>query len=153
MWPHPESDPAGHSYGHREAPAAPLTEADWRDNATWLWAADLFNHGYYWEAHEAWESLWHAAGRHGEVADLLKGLIKLAASGVKAREGRAAGVRLHAARARELLAPSRGSVRFGLSADELLAAMEGIKREPEQLLDTSRAAALRVLPVVIRLAD
>jgi hypothetical protein len=44
-------------------------------------------------------------------------------------------------------------VRFGLSVDELLAAMEGIEREPEQLLDTSRAAALRVLPVVIRLAD
>ncbi|MER9586456.1 DUF309 domain-containing protein [Mesorhizobium sp. M0276] len=22
---------------------------------------DLFNHGYYLEAHEAWEPLWHAA--------------------------------------------------------------------------------------------
>ncbi|MER9222262.1 DUF309 domain-containing protein [Mesorhizobium sp. M0644] len=22
---------------------------------------DLINHGYYWEAHEAWEPLWHAA--------------------------------------------------------------------------------------------
>ncbi|TGQ49534.1 DUF309 domain-containing protein, partial [Mesorhizobium sp. M1C.F.Ca.ET.210.01.1.1] len=25
------------------------------------WGIDLFNHGYYWEAHEAWEPLWHAA--------------------------------------------------------------------------------------------
>ena len=49
--------------------------------------ADLLNHGFYWEAHEAWETLWHAAGRKGEIADFLKGLIKLAAAAVKAREG------------------------------------------------------------------
>jgi hypothetical protein len=53
---------------------------------------DLFNHGYYWEAHEQWESLWHACGRKGPVANLLQGLIRLAAAGVKVREGKPAGV-------------------------------------------------------------
>ena len=52
----------------------------------------LFNAGYYWEAHEAWEGLWHAHGRDGPTADVLKGLIKLAAAGVKVREGRPHGV-------------------------------------------------------------
>ena len=33
----------------------------------------LFNAGYYWEAHEAWEGLWHAHGRQGPTADTLKG--------------------------------------------------------------------------------
>ena len=36
-----------------------------------------FNARRFWEAHEAWEALWHAAGRHGPTADFLKGLIKL----------------------------------------------------------------------------
>ena len=53
---------------------------------------ELFNAGYYWEAHEAWEALWHAAGRRGPTADLLKGLIKLAAAGVKVRERQEHGV-------------------------------------------------------------
>ena len=85
--PHPISDPAGHSHGHPPEPVQPLDESNWRTNQTWLWAIDLFNHGFYWEAHEAWEGLWHAAGRRGQTAEFLKGLIKLAAAGVKAREG------------------------------------------------------------------
>src|SRR5262245_57964835 len=100
--PHPISDPRGHSFGHTEAPAKPLDSSSWQSNENYLYAIDLFNHGFYWEAHEAWESLWHAAERAGPTADFLKGLIKLAAAGVKAREGRAAGVRQHAERAREL---------------------------------------------------
>ena len=63
---------------------------------------DLFNFGYYWEAHETWEQIWHAAGRSGPLADFIKGLIKLAAAGVKARERRPEGVRRHALRAAEL---------------------------------------------------
>src|SRR5438874_1948640 len=100
--PHPTSDPRGHSFGQREPKPKPLDETSYAANATYLYAIDLFNHGFYWEAHEAWEALWHAAGRHGPTADFLKGLIKLAAAGVKAREGRAAGVKQHAKRAEEL---------------------------------------------------
>jgi hypothetical protein len=70
----------------------------------------LFNHGFYWEAHEAWESLWHAVGRQGPVAAWLKALIKLAAAGVKAREGNPAGVARHATRALELLAEVRAEL-------------------------------------------
>ena len=58
---------------------------------------------YYWEAHEVWESLWHAAGRRGPVADFLKGLIKLAAAGVKTLEGSPTGRARHARRAAQLL--------------------------------------------------
>ncbi len=105
--PHPVSDPAGHMYGHEPPKPPPLDPANWRASDTYLYGIDLFNHGYYWEAHETWESLWHAAGRKGEVADFLKGLIKLAAAGVKVREENAAGIERHARRARELL----GSVR------------------------------------------
>ena len=81
----------------------------------------LFNAGYYWEAHESWESLWHAHGRRGPTAELLQGLIKLAAAGVKVREGRPAGVRTHASRAARLFEKSRseaGRFQLGLDLEE-----------------------------------
>jgi hypothetical protein len=58
----------------------------------------------------------------------MKGLIKLAAAGVKASEGRPAGVRQHARRAAELLAAakSQGASGFGVSIDDLHAAAERI---------------------------
>ncbi len=106
--PHPVSDPAGHSYeattGDRESerPPAALTADNWQTSPAYLFAVDLFNNGYYWEAHEEWEGAWHALGRTGTVADFLKGLIKLAAAGVKLLEGNAVGGARHASRAAEL---------------------------------------------------
>jgi uncharacterized protein len=101
--PHPVSDHRGHMHGHVEVAPVPLDPTMWQQNETYLYAVDLFNHGYYWEAHEAWESLWHEAGHHGQTGDFLKGLIKLAAAGVKSREGNAAGLRRHLQRGQELL--------------------------------------------------
>ncbi len=48
---------------------------------------DLFNHGFPWEAHEAWEPLWFAAPRARPERALLQGLIHAAAAVVKARAG------------------------------------------------------------------
>lgn len=72
-------------------------------------AADLFNHGYYWEAHEIWERRWMISGRMGAEADLWKGLIRLAAAGVKEQQGRAAGIARHTQRAMELLRQAQRS--------------------------------------------
>lgn len=100
--PHPVTDPQGHSFGHAEETVACPGAVELEHNPAFRFALDLFNHGYYWEAHEVWEGLWHVLGRTGTVADFLKGLIHLTAAGVKAREGRPNGVRRHAERAREL---------------------------------------------------
>ena len=83
-------------------PHPPLIWADLPTHPEFQWAVQLFNAGYYWESHEAWESLWHAAGRTGALADFLKGLIKLAAAGVKLREHNWVGVERHSRRAQEL---------------------------------------------------
>lgn len=101
-FPHPIRDPTGHSFGINHGQPERPDPAHWQDCRPYLRGLDLFNHGYYWEAHEVWESLWHACERTGPAADFFKGLIKLAAAGVKVREGRHAGVRTHAARANEL---------------------------------------------------
>ena len=87
--PHPRQDPRGHSYGSHEAMAdeAPRPEA-WRDSEDYLFGVDLYNHGYLWEAHEAWEGLWHPAKRTDpELAAFLQGLIQCSASSLKARMG------------------------------------------------------------------
>ncbi len=108
--PHPLRDPAGHSYRATDssgadtapAPQAPLTWSNLLWHPEFQWAVRLFNAGYYWESHEAWEAVWHAAGRTGDLADFLKGLIKLAAAGVKLREHNLVGVERHARRALDL---------------------------------------------------
>jgi hypothetical protein len=101
-WPHPLRDPAGHSFGTIHAPASLPDQSEWQGCREYCYAVDLWNAGFYWEAHEHWEALWHAAGRTGATADFFKGLIKLAAAGVKVREGRTEGVLRHLERARQL---------------------------------------------------
>jgi len=138
--PHPVSDPAGHMYGDETEPAE-LQVDDWPRCHAYLRGIDLFNHGYYWESHEVWESLWHAAGRQGPIADFLKGLIKLAAAGVKTREGSENGRSRHSQRAAELFRSAGTALKadnvgreqiMGLSLDSLAiwskqtAASEGV---------------------------
>jgi hypothetical protein len=105
--PHPIRDPNGHSFGRKGTGAnAPklLVQDEWANNRTYLLAIDYFNLGYYWEAHEEWERLWRVSGADTIIGRFLKGLIKLAAAGVKVRERSIHGVRRHAASAGEVFA-------------------------------------------------
>lgn len=133
-FPHPTRDPAGHSFGRAAHQPPPIAPDRWRQSRDYLAGCDLFNHGYYWEAHEMWEGLWHACGRRGPTADFIKALIKLAAAGVKAREGRPGGVARHAARAAELLESVRARTTeasyLGLDVDRLIATARRLAREP-----------------------
>lgn len=108
--PHPVSDPRGHMYGASHETPPPLDPDNWQASEVYRYGVDLFNHGFYWEAHEAWESLWIAAGRSGPVAIWLKALIKLAAAMVKIRAGNAVGGARHALRAQELLGDLFGMI-------------------------------------------
>ncbi len=101
-FPHPISDPAGHRFGAGLAAGTAVDPEQWQQCRLYLLGFDLFNRGYYWESHVAWENLWLACGRKGVTADFLKGLIRLAAAGVKALEGTPAGVKSHGGRAAQL---------------------------------------------------
>jgi hypothetical protein len=144
--PHPVSEPAGHQYGVAPAPVPPIDPADWRRSRDYLRGFDLFNHGYYWEAHEAWEGLWHAAGRTGLLADFLKGLIKLAAAGVKVRQGKPRGVASHAGRAAALFAHVAGAFGGGRFLGLAPADLADFARQVEATAATPRAD--RDAPVV-----
>ncbi len=90
--PHPTRDPRGHSFGTPEPPRAWLPAARWRENEEYLWGVDLYNHGFLWEAHEAWEGIWHPSKRDREQAEHLQGLIQCAAACLKADMAQPAGV-------------------------------------------------------------
>lgn len=124
--PHPLRDPTGHSYGKHPSPSPPLDDTNWQQHAAYLAGIDLFNLGYYWEAHEAWESAWHGVGRIGTTADVLKALIHLAAAGVKLREGRPQGVASHLQKALGLFAVVRAAQErcLGLTLDTLKTEVE-----------------------------
>lgn len=103
--PHPISDPDGHLRAFRPPES-------WGLDDHFRWGVRLFQNGYYWEAHEAWEHVWLELGRTSDEAVAVKGLIKLAASGVKCREGQANGAVRHAMRAAELLSAAPESLHF-----------------------------------------
>jgi hypothetical protein len=129
QFPHPTSDPAGHSYGVEPPIPAKVEPEQWQACRPYLYGIDLFNAGFYWESHVAWESLWIACGRKGPVADFLKGLIKLAAAGVKALEGKPRGVKSHGGRAAELFQRVMWSTDqlMGFRVEALLAVAEAIR--------------------------
>ena len=71
---------------------------------------DLFDHGFPWEAHEAWEALWFAMPRERAERTLLQGLIHVAAAAVKARSGKPDVARDFIASAREYLTRASAQV-------------------------------------------
>jgi uncharacterized protein len=83
--PHPTGDPRGHSYGTTESRPPYCPSESWASNEVYLFGVDLYNHGYLWEAHEAWEGLWHSSKRDPTQAEFLQGLIQCTAAALKVR--------------------------------------------------------------------
>jgi len=94
--PHPIRDPRGHSYhrpGTPEVVPAYKRARQWRDCAAYLYGCDLYNHGYWWEAHEAWEGLWKQCRRDGAQRYFLQALIQTTVCHLKLEMGNMNGVR------------------------------------------------------------
>lgn len=102
--PHPYRDPRGHSHARKNRTPKPLEAPRWAENRPFLMAVDYFNFGYYWESHDGWDRLGRVAVPESLVARFLRGLVKMAAAGLKVREGSVHGVRRHAAAAGEIFA-------------------------------------------------
>jgi len=84
--PHPHVDPAGHGVAPPGAPAG-WRPARWADLEAWRYAVDLYNHGFWWECHEALEALWRAAERDTAPARFVQGLILVSAACLNRRRG------------------------------------------------------------------
>ncbi len=173
--PHPVNDPAGHLCIGGDSTREPSIAAEvfaalptdpnalrrglaarLAEDSRWRYALDLFNGGFYWEAHEAWESFWHALGRTSPAAQFVQGLIHLAAAAVKVREGKPAGVGRHTRRGRELLGDQGGpggGGHLGLAPESLFAVVAELERYTPACWHTSRTSVVRVVAEGLRLAD
>ena len=82
--PHPRTDPAGHSYDQEDDYLPHFAPDDWRTCEPYRYGIDLFNHGYWWEAHEALETVWLAAGQKSTLCGkFVQGLIQLSGAQLK----------------------------------------------------------------------
>ena len=68
------------------------------------YGCQLFEAGFYWEAHEAWEPVWHAARPNSAAGLLLQAAIALANAALKIRMHQPRAARRLTSRARSLLA-------------------------------------------------
>ncbi len=124
--PHPRNDPAGHSYALEDEYLAHFGPDDWRDCGPYLYGVDLFNHGYWWEAHEAWESVWLAAGRDSLHGSFVQGLIQLAGAQLKRFTGvqRGAQMLTESGIAKLLLADETAGIYLGIAVMPLIAELK-----------------------------
>ena len=149
--PHPVRDPTGHSY---QVEAIPVAAEALLGSDVFLWGLDPFNHGYYWESHEAWEGLWQVADRDGPPRMLFRGLIPLSAAGVKIRERKHAAAARPAKRAAGLLrqlmkVPDRAFERaLGMSPAALAEYAGAATRIPADLQTTAPGQPQPVFTIV-----
>ncbi len=106
--PHPTRDPRGHDYqGRARRTRTPIwvPPDQWHRSPDYLFGCDLYNLGYWWEAHEAWEALWRFAGHDTAQRRFLQALIQIAVCHLKLEMGVMASVERLLAKANAGLAP------------------------------------------------
>ena len=125
LTPHPTRDPRGHSYGKEER-FEKLTFQNWKENEAYLYGIDLYNHSFWWEAHEFWEGLWQLAEKQELIGRFLQGLIQLSAALLKILQSSIKAVRSLSVKAIENLEyvlnelEDESKILFGISIKDFL---------------------------------
>lgn len=122
--PHPRNDPDGHSYHQAEEYLPSFSPEDWSSCDLYLYGIDLFNYGYWWEAHEALETVWLAAGQRDTLCGrFVQGLIQLAGAQLKRFMAEMRGAKSLTAAGGEKLAQAQG-IYLGIAIAPFLAEAE-----------------------------
>jgi uncharacterized protein len=118
--PHPHTHVEGHRYGKPEQAHPPWNPQEWRTLEQYLYGIDLYNHGYFWESHEALEGLWRAAGRGSLQGRFIQGLIQIPAANLHRHMGREQNSLRQAEKGLHHLdaALSKGPIYMGIAIEE-----------------------------------
>ncbi|HEX5056843.1 MAG TPA: DUF309 domain-containing protein [Gammaproteobacteria bacterium] len=77
-------------------PAVAFDAATWNLSQRYLYAVDLFNYRYWWEAHEVLEELWLETGKRADIGKFVQGLIQISAALLKSSQPHSGSRRLAA---------------------------------------------------------
>lgn len=69
-----------------------LSDSPFHQNIHFLHGVDLFNGQFFWEAHEAWEDIWHEE-IDKRFREIIQGMIQFTAGMVKIKQGNDEGAR------------------------------------------------------------
>lgn len=136
---HPVAHPRGHMFrnGVPEPKPPYYSPERWRENEEYLLGCDYYNFAYFWEAHEAWEGLWHLTPKNNTEGLFLQGLIQITASNLKRHMAEMEGSLKLANLALQKLKTVQGAATadgmyMGLDVAEFVGACERflIKRDP-----------------------
>lgn len=95
-----------------------LKEVNWTESDEYLFGIDLFNHGFWFEAHEIWEAVWLAQNKDSETRVFMQGLIQLSAALFKKKSGKYESAERLAAKGIYKLNKLVG-IKFGIDISEL----------------------------------
>ncbi len=116
---HPEKHPQGSQVPDLSLDEVSFTDNSWKRSRRYLYGIDLFNAGYWWEAHEVLEELWIQCGRTTQVARFLQGIIQVSAALLKFSISNPRGAKRLKSRALEKLELHSG-VFLGIDVDVLV---------------------------------
>lgn len=112
----------------RDSPAVPAhgpwSPEDWRTLEPYLYGVDLYNFAFWWEAHEALEVLWHAAGRTTVHARFVQGIIHVSAANLNLYRGHLEAGRRQARRGALRLSRRSGRIWMGIEVDDFVEQVE-----------------------------
>jgi hypothetical protein len=155
--PHPGIHPEGHSYGKPEEKLSYIPPEKWTGNGAYLYGVDLFNHGYWWEAHEAWENVWLTTKKSDLEGQFLQGLIQFSAALLKLYSGNKSGFdNLYQEAEKKIqfclqeLSKNHRRQFMGLNLTEWISRMETFRRSlPETLEENFEPLNLASFPVLL----
>ena len=111
---------------------AVLTAATADREDAFAYGADLYNHGFFWEAHEVWEAVWMAATPNSARRQALRSLIQMTNACLKLAMGKRNAFERLAAEVAQI-SPGEGLAHEGLDMAALASAFErfaaGVARE------------------------
>ena len=81
--PYPEIEDGSHCYTESSTTLAAFSAQSWQDCELYLYCIDLFNQGYWWEAHELLKQVCLAVGRESVIGRFLEAVIQISAGELK----------------------------------------------------------------------
>ena len=80
---HPDKDSRGSHIPEITSSKIDFSVWSWQKSEKYLYAIDLFNYQYFWEAHEVLEGLWIDVGRETPTGVFVQGIIQVSAGLLK----------------------------------------------------------------------